>query len=123
MTAPGRSLSGQPAVRPRAAARMSAGRALRAAAALSLVLLAGGCAVASATAGAAISVTGAVVATGISLTGKAMGAGIDAVSSSPQASDSSAIVVRERIRPAEPASTPVPGCAPAADQGGGAACP
>ena len=44
-----------------------------------LALLAQGCAVASATAGAAVAVTGAVVATGVGLTGKAIGAGIDAV--------------------------------------------
>ena len=99
------------------------GRLLLAAAPLALVLLAGGCAVASATAGAAISVTGTVVATGVSLTGKAIGAGIDAMSSSPEASDTSGIVVRERIRPAEPASTPAARCAPAAGEGGGTACP
>ena len=43
------------------------------------VLLASGCAVVSATAGAAISVTGAVVSTGIKVTGKVVEAGIDAV--------------------------------------------
>ena len=71
-----------------------------------------GCAVASATAGAAISVAGAVVATGVTLGGKAVGAGIDALpslaSSRPDsASDGSGIVVREHIRPAAP--TPAPG--------------
>lgn len=39
-----------------------------------------GCAVVSATAGAAISVTGAVVSTAVKVTGKAIEAGIDAVS-------------------------------------------
>ncbi|HEY1058599.1 MAG TPA: hypothetical protein VGE55_07705 [Limnobacter sp.] len=39
-----------------------------------------GCAVASATAGAAISVTGAVVSTGIRVTGAVVEAGVDAVS-------------------------------------------
>jgi len=39
-----------------------------------------GCAVASATVGAAISVTGAVVSTGIKVTGAVVEAGIDAVS-------------------------------------------
>ncbi|HEX4879741.1 MAG TPA: hypothetical protein VFV39_07855 [Limnobacter sp.] len=39
-----------------------------------------GCAVVSATAGAAISVTGAVVSTGIKVTGAVVEAGIDAVS-------------------------------------------
>lgn len=39
-----------------------------------------GCAVASATAGAAISITGAVVSTGIKVTGAVVEAGIDAVS-------------------------------------------
>ncbi len=43
------------------------------------VLMAQGCAVVSATAGAAISVTGAVVSTGIKVTGKVVEAGIDAV--------------------------------------------
>lgn len=43
------------------------------------VLLTSGCAVVSATAGAAISVTGAVVSTGIKVTGKVVEAGIDAV--------------------------------------------
>jgi hypothetical protein len=62
----------------------------------------GGCAVASATAGAAISVTGAVVSAGVSVTGKAIGAGIDALSESNPADDSSGIVVREHIRPAAP---------------------
>lgn len=38
------------------------------------------CAVASATAGAAISITGAVVSTGIKVTGAVVEAGIDAVS-------------------------------------------
>ncbi|MCQ8896106.1 hypothetical protein NQT62_06605 [Limnobacter humi] len=38
-----------------------------------------GCAVASATAGAAISVTGAVVSTGIRVTGAVVEAGVDAV--------------------------------------------
>ena len=66
-----------------------------------------GCAVASATAGAAISVAGAVVSTGVTLGGKAVGAGIDALSGRDDASDGSGIVVRERIRPAPP--TPAPG--------------
>jgi hypothetical protein len=66
-----------------------------------------GCAVASATAGAAISVAGAVVATGVTLGGKAVGAGIDALSGRDEASDGSGIVVREYIRPAAP--TPAPG--------------
>lgn len=52
--------------------------------ALSVVLLLTsqmqGCAVASATVGAAISVTGAVVSTGIKVTGAVVEAGIDAVS-------------------------------------------
>jgi hypothetical protein len=39
-----------------------------------------GCAVASATAGAAISITGAVVSTGVKVTGAVVEAGIDAVS-------------------------------------------
>ena len=39
-----------------------------------------GCAVASATAGAAISITGAVVSTGIKVTGAVVEAGIDVVS-------------------------------------------
>lgn len=39
-----------------------------------------GCAVVSATAGAAISITGAVVSTGIKVTGAVVEAGIDAVS-------------------------------------------
>lgn len=39
-----------------------------------------GCAVASATVGAAISITGAVVSTGIKVTGAVVEAGIDAVS-------------------------------------------
>ncbi|MEW6205725.1 MAG: hypothetical protein AB1516_10435 [Pseudomonadota bacterium] len=50
----------------------------------SLVLIAlpffQGCAVVSATAGAAISITGAVVSTGIKVTGAVVEAGIDAVS-------------------------------------------
>ena len=71
-----------------------------------LALLAQGCAVASATAGAAVAVTGAVVATGVGLTGKAIGAGIDAVSGPAESPDHSGIVVRERIRPAEAASPP-----------------
>ena len=53
--------------------------------------LAEGCAVASATAGAAISVTGAVVSTGVSLTGKAIGAGIDAMSSKPTPTSSTSM--------------------------------
>ncbi len=77
-----------------------------------LALLAQGCAVASATAGAAVAVTGAVVATGVSLTGKAIGAGIDAVSGPAESPDHSGIVVRERIRPADAASPPR--CAPTA---------
>ena len=76
----------------------------------SLALLAQGCAVASATAGAAVAVTGAVVATGVSLTGKAIGAGIDAVSGPAESPDRSGIVVRERSRPADAASPPR--CAP-----------
>ena len=71
-----------------------------------LALLAQGCAVASATAGAAVAVTGAVVATGVGLTGKAIGAGIDAVSGTAESPDRSGIVVRERIRPADAASPP-----------------
>lgn len=63
----------------------------------------GGCAVASATAGAAIAVTGAVVSTGVSLTGKAIGAGINAVSG-PSEPDRSGIVVREHIGPASAAA-------------------
>ncbi|MFN4328008.1 MAG: hypothetical protein ACK4FF_03945 [Limnobacter sp.] len=43
-----------------------------------------GCAVASATAGAAISITGAVVSTGIKVTGAVVEAGIDAVSGSDE---------------------------------------
>ena len=77
-----------------------------------LALLAQGCAVASATAGAAVAVTGAVVATGVSLTGKAIGAGIDAVSGPAESPDHSGIVVRERIRPADAASPSR--CAPTA---------
>ena len=77
----------------------------------SLVAGLSGCAVASATAGAAISVTGAVVGTGISLTGKAIGAGIDAMSSKPEESDGSGIVIRERIRPATESA---PRCTPTA---------
>ena len=75
--------------------------------------LLGGCAVASATAGAAISVTGAVVATGVSLTGKAIGAGIDAMAPKPEPADTSGIVIRERIGPAP---TPAARCAPAAGE-------
>lgn len=48
--------------------------------ALMFVPLMHGCAVASATVGAAISVTGAVVSTGIKVTGAVVEAGIDAVS-------------------------------------------
>lgn len=48
--------------------------------ALTLMPLIQGCAVASATVGAAISVTGAVVSTGIKVTGAVVEAGIDAVS-------------------------------------------
>ena len=80
--------------------------------------LAEGCAVASATAGAAISVTGAVVSTGVSLTGKAIGAGIDAMSSKPDEADGSGIVIRERMAPAPeaaPRCTPITGDAAPAD--------
>ena len=69
-----------------------------ASAATMAVILLSGYAVASATAGAAISVTGAVVATGVQLTGRAIGAGIDALSSEPEPPDHSGIVIRERIR-------------------------
>lgn len=58
----------------------------------------GGCALADATAGAAVSVTGAVLTTGVQLTGKALGAGIDALAAPPAEADGSGIVVRERIR-------------------------
>lgn len=58
--------------------------------------LLGGCALADATAGAAVSVAGAVLCTGVQLTGKAVGAGIDALGSSSD--DGSGIVVREHIR-------------------------
>ena len=75
-----------------------------------LALLAQGCAVASATAGAAVAVTGAVVATGVGLTGKAIGAGIDAMAAKPEPADTSGIVIRERIAPATP---PAARCAPA----------
>lgn len=68
-----------------------------------------GCSVAGAAAGAAISIGGAVVSTGISLTGKAIGAGIDAVSASPESSDSSGIIVRERIGPAAGSCQPAVG--------------
>jgi hypothetical protein len=85
-------------------------------AALLAALLVEGCAVASATAGAAISVTGAVVSTGVGLTGKAIGAGIDALSPSRPA-DTSGIVVRERIRPADATPTAVACCAPASGDG------
>lgn len=61
-----------------------------------------GCAIASATAGAAISVTGAVVSTGVQLTGKAIGAGVDALTPSPEVDDSSGIVIREHIRTEPP---------------------
>lgn len=81
-------------------------RLVRIAVALLAAALLAGCAVASATAGAAISVTGAVVATGIGLTGKAIGAGIDAMSSKPESSDDSGIVVRERIHSTPDAATP-----------------
>lgn len=81
--------------------------------------LLGGCAVASATAGAAIAVTGAVVSTGVSLTGKAIGAGIDAMGSKPEPADNSGIVIRERID----ASPPPARCAPATgDAAGGPPC-
>ncbi len=80
------------------------------AAALLVTLLAEGCAVASATAGAAISVTGAVVSTGVGLTGKVIGAGIDALSAPPR-TDSGGIVVRESVRPANPTPTTVACCA------------
>ena len=56
-----------------------------------------GCAIASATAGAAISVTGAVVSTGVQLTGKAIGASVDALTPSPEVDDQSGIVIREHI--------------------------
>jgi hypothetical protein len=46
-----------------------------------------GCAVASATAGAAISITGAVVSTGIKVTGAVVEAGIDAVSDDDEEPD------------------------------------
>lgn len=72
---------------------------------LGATLAAGGCVVASATAGAAISVTGAVVTTGVSLTGKAIGAGIDALTG-PSEPDHSGLVVRERIAPAGPPTSP-----------------
>lgn len=81
-------------------------RLVRIAPALLVATLLAGCAVASATAGAAISVTGAVVATGIGLTGKAIGAGIDAMSSKPESSDDSGIVVRERIHSTPDAAAP-----------------
>ena len=81
----------------------------------------GGCAVASASAGAAISVTGAVVSTGVALTGKAIGAGIDAARTAPAPGDASGIVVRERIRPADDspgaAAPRTPPCAPDAGEG------
>ena len=83
-----------------------------------LALLAQGCAVASATAGAAVAVTGAVVATGVSLTGKAIGAGIDAMSSKPDEADGSGIVIRERMAPAPeaaPRCTPITGDAAPAE--------
>lgn len=91
-----------------------AGRAIVLALALALAPGLGGCAVAGATAGAAISVTGAVVSTGVGLAGKAVGAGIDAASARPDEHDGSGIVVRERIRPAPGASAAAPRCAPAA---------
>jgi hypothetical protein len=46
-----------------------------------------GCAVVSATAGAAISITGAVVSTGIKVTGAVVEAGIDAVSDDEDVED------------------------------------
>lgn len=46
-----------------------------------------GCAVVSATAGAAISITGAVVSTGIKVTGAVVEAGIDAVSDDDEVED------------------------------------
>ncbi|MBU0783285.1 MAG: hypothetical protein KJ798_09015 [Gammaproteobacteria bacterium] len=46
-----------------------------------------GCAVVSATAGAAISITGAVVSTGIKVTGAVVEAGIDAVSDDDKIED------------------------------------
>ena len=46
-----------------------------------------GCAVVSATAGAAISITGAVVSTGIKVTGAVVEAGIDAVSDDDEIDD------------------------------------
>ena len=101
---------------------MRAWRASFGAAALLAALLAEGCAVASATAGAAISVTGAVVSTGVGLTGKAIGAGIDAMSPS-RPPDHSGIVVRERIRPADTAQAPTRRCAPAAGDGAATGCP
>ena len=64
---------------------------------LGVAALCSGCAVASATVGAAVSVTGAVVAAGVGVTGKAIGVGIDAMSGS-HGSDHSGIVVRERVR-------------------------
>ncbi|MDO5692899.1 MAG: hypothetical protein Q4G70_10525 [Pseudomonadota bacterium] len=82
------------------------------AALLTATWLSTGCAVASATAGAAISVTGAVVSTGVSLTGKAIGAGIDAMSSKPEQPDNSGIVIHERIEPAPEAA---PHCPPRTD--------
>ncbi len=88
-------------------------RAIGLAAGLLVAALLSGCAVASATAGAAISVTGAVVATGVSLTGRAIGAGIDALAPEPEPPDASGIVIRERI------SDPAPAAAACAD---GSAC-
>ena len=85
------------------------------AAAVLALLLTQGCAVASATAGAAVSVTGAVVSAGVGITGKAIGAGINALSSPSSQSDGSGIVVRERIRPAD--APAAPRCAPAAGDG------
>lgn len=75
---------------------------LAACASLLAATLLSGCAVASASAGAAISVTGAVVATGIKLTGHAIGAGIDALAPEPDAPDASGIVIHERIGDANP---------------------
>ena len=103
------------------AAALRGGR-LAATFAVASVLGLQGCAVAGATAGAAIAVTGAVVSSGIRMTAKAIGAGVDAVSSSPGEQDASGIVVRERIRPADAAAPTAPRCAPVAGDGAKADC-
>ncbi len=77
-----------------------------------LMALLAGCSAVGTTvgvAGTAVATAGSVVITGISLTGRAIGAGVNALSNSAKP-DNSGIVIRERIRDADPPSpaTPTP---------------